>query len=403
MRKHSASLATGRLFFPRRYFTGEAATNAISLVTLASAAVASGFLGTCIGYVAATEIYKRELKKLMETHSLISERLTKETERRASCEGIRSQLEKEVIGLRGAQRAQDLDTGAFFKSLTVPQISGRWGELGLRRIVELSGMSSSVDFGEQVTVQDKDDGSHFRIDMVIKLHGKRYVIVDSKAPLNAFEESLSAKDEKEEHTKLKKYVQAIRKHVLELSKKKYWTHVDPSPEFVIAFLPCEAFFNTALKEDPTLIEYCLENKVILASPITLIALLKVIEFGWKQGDVTKNLDEIKSLMKEHYTRTVSFSEHLSSVGKSLDTAVRKYNDCVGSMEGRLLPSTRKMKELGSIQGDEIPVQRNIDREIRKMHMIDDGFHDDAVYEENDLPTVSSSIENTTTTTTKRET
>ena len=369
----------------RRHFMGESAGTA---VTLASAALASGFFGTCVGYVAATEMYKRELKKLMENHSLISERLTKETERRASCEGVRTQLEKEVVVLRGAQRAQDLDTGAFFKSLTVPQTSGRWGELALRRIVELSGLGSNVDFGEQVTVSDKDDGSQFRIDMVIKFHGKRYVIVDSKAPLNAFEESLTAKDEKEEHAKLKKYVQTIRKHVLELSKKKYWTHVDPSPEFVIAFLPCEAFFSVALKEDPTLIEYCLENKVILASPITLIALLKVIEFGWKQGDVTKNLDEIKGLMKEHYTRTVSFYEHFSSVGKSLDAAVRKYNDAVGSMEGRLLPSTRKMKELGSVQGEEIPVQRNIDREVRKMSIADDAANDDE--DEKDDSSLSSS-------------
>ena len=145
-----------------------------------------------------------------------------------------------------------------------------------------------------------------------------------------------------------------------------------------------------MKEDPTLIEYCLENKVILASPITLIALLKVIEFGWKQGDVTKNLDEIKTLMKEHYTRTVSFSEHFSSVGKALDTAVRKYNDAVGSMESRLLPSSRKMKELGSIQADEIPVQRTIDREVRrKTSMVDDAINAAADHDD-EIPSISSS-------------
>ena len=269
----------------------------------------------------ASTLYTQRLQQHMATHT---ERLAKETERRASSEGQLQRLDKELTALRAAQRVADMDTGAFLKSLTVPHTLGRWGELSLRRIVELSGMQQHVDFDEQITVLDKE-GDVFRVDMVVKMHSKRYIVVDSKVPLNAFEETLAAKDEKEERAKMKKYSAAIRKHVLELrslpplllsfkpyplslsttlnkvivplflgcSNKKYFNHFDPSPDFVVAFLPCEAFYSVALREDPGIIEYCLDKKVVLASPVTLIALLKVIEFGWRQGDLAENHEEVR--------------------------------------------------------------------------------------------------------------
>jgi DNA recombination protein RmuC len=209
------------------------------------------------------------------------------------------------------------------------------------------------------------DGDAYRADMVIHFHGKRYLVVDSKAPMAAFEETLLATSDKEEKAKLRKYSTAIRKHVGELSTKKYWSNLnEKSPEFVIAFLACEAFYSTALKEDPGLIEYCLEKKVVLASPVTLIALLKVIEFGWRQEVAEKNIDEIKSLMREQYSRTLLFSEHFSALGKSLQTAVKKYNDGVGSFESRLLSSTRKMKDIGGIVGDDIPENQPMNLSVR---------------------------------------
>jgi hypothetical protein len=182
------------------------------LVETYVAAGASLLFGSCGGYLLASTLYTQRLQQHMATHT---ERLAKETERRASSEGQLQRLDKELTALRAAQRVADMDTGAFLKSLTVPHTLGRWGELSLRRIVELSGMQQHVDFDEQITVLDKE-GDVFRVDMVVKMHSKRYIVVDSKVPLNAFEETLAAKDEKEERAKMKKYSAAIRKHVLEL-------------------------------------------------------------------------------------------------------------------------------------------------------------------------------------------
>lgn len=327
--------------------------------------------GIAIGYLMATNTYDERLQQYVETHNqklqttmdTYTIKLNKETELRCDAQGRLKGLESELDKLKSQQRVADTGAGSLLKALTVPNVSGRWGELSLRRIVELSGMMSYVDFAEQQTMEK--DGETYRADMVIHFHGKRYLVVDSKAPMAAFEETLLAGTEKEEKVKLRKYTNAIRKHVGELSTKKYWSSVNgTSPEFVVAFLASEAFYCTALKEDPDLIEYCLEKKVVLASPVTLIALLKVIEFGWRQEDAERNVEDIKNLMREQYSRTLAFSDHFSALGKGLQNAVKKYNDAVGSFESRLLPSTRKMKEMGAIVGEDIPESQPMSLPVR---------------------------------------
>ena len=236
------------------------------------------------------------------------------------------------------------ETGGLVNSLKQPQVKGKWGELTLRRAVELAGMSPHCDFEEQLSV-DTEEG-RLRPDLIVHLPGGTQIVVDAKVPLHAALKVVSAHSDAEYREALIQHAALVRNHINGLSSKEYWKQFEPTPEFVVLFVPGESFFSAALEQDRTLIEDAIEKRVVLASPTTLIALLRAIAYGWKQQLVAENAERIKDLGKELYDRVVKFAEHLSEIAKGLERASKAYNNAVASFDSRLIPSARKFKEMG---------------------------------------------------------
>lgn len=244
------------------------------------------------------------------------------------------------------------ETGSLVSSLKQPQVKGKWGELTLRRAVELAGMSPHCDFLEQQSV-DTEEG-RLRPDLIVHLPGATQIVIDAKVPLHAFLAAVSARSDSEYRDAMIQHASLVRDHINRLSLKEYWKQFEPTPEFVVLFVPGESFFSAALEEDRTLIEDAIDKRVVLASPTTLIALLRAIAYGWKEQLVTENAERIKDLGKELYDRVVKFAEHLSEIAKGLERANKAYNSAVASFDSRLIPSARKFKEMGAGSGAEIP-------------------------------------------------
>jgi len=277
-------------------------------------------------------------------------------------------VDGQVKSLAASELRLQSETEKLVQALRTPHVRGRWGEIQLRRVIELAGMVEHCDFIEQETFETEE--KRLRPDVIVKLPSHRTIVIDAKVPFEAFYQSLSASDEETRRARLAEHAKLVRNHISALSKKSYWDMFQPAPEFVLLFLPGETFYNAALEHDPKLIEDGVEQRVIIATPTTLIALLKAVSYGWRQERLTETAEAISQLGKELYDRVRRFALHFMNVGRGLERAIDAYNEGVGSFNTRVLVSTRKFKELGASTGEEVETIESIDKSARALQMDD---------------------------------
>ncbi len=259
------------------------------------------------------------------------------------------------------------ETGNLVKALRQPHVRGRWGEIQLRRVVEIAGMMRHCDFVEQESA-DSDDG-RLRPDLIVKLPGNRQIVVDSKAPISAYMEAHEATTDDLRKAKIQLHAQLMRRHLESLAKKSYWDQFQPTPEVVVMFIPGEAFYSAALEADPDLLDSGFGQNVIIASPASLMALLKAASYGWRQESIADNAREISQLGQELHSRLAVMVDHLSRLGKGLGTAMDSYNSAIASFESRVLVSARKFKDLGATsQEAEIFELRAVEGGVRRLQL-----------------------------------
>ncbi|MBI4311367.1 MAG: DNA recombination protein RmuC [Chloroflexi bacterium] len=281
-----------------------------------------------------------------------------EMERQTAYGGLKQQTESLAKGQASLER----ETHGLVQALRSPQVRGRWGELTLRRVAELAGMVPYCDFVEQASIQG--DGRDRRPDMVVSLPNDRRVAVDAKTPLSAYLDAQEAPSEGERAAALKRHARQVRERARELGSKAYWEGLGYSPEFVVLFLPGETFLNAALQEDPHLMEETMAGGVIIATPATLVSLLRAVAFGWRERQVEENARKISDLGREMYDRIITWTGHLKQVGDALEKAVKAHNDAVGSLEGRVLVSARRLKEMGAGGERDVPELGTVDVKAR---------------------------------------
>jgi DNA recombination protein RmuC len=258
-------------------------------------------------------------------------------------------LVREVTSLRQTQELARTETGNLVKALRRPNVRGLWGEMQLRRVVEMALMEKHCSFVEQET--HSHEGKTLRPDLIIRLPGGKQVIVDAKTPCAAYLDALEAPDETERATKLKDHARQVADKVNELASKEYAQGVDGALELVVLFLPAEAFLSAAFEQDPLLLEHAFRKNIILATPMTLMALLKTIAQGWKQNDIAQHAEEVASLASQLYERLCTLGERFGAMGAGLKKAVHAYNETVGCLESRVLPTARRFKELNTVKSD----------------------------------------------------
>lgn len=275
-----------------------------------------------------------------------------------------SGLTEQVKSLWETQKELRGETANLVRALRRPQVRGRWGEIQLRRVVEMAGMLEHCDFIEQQSI-DTDNG-RLRPDMVVHLPGHRTIAVDSKAPLEAYLEAIEAPDDETRAAKLREHARQVRNHISILGKKSYAEQLDRSPDFVVLFLPGEVFYLAALEHDPGLLEAGIKDKVLITAPTSLIALLRAAAYGWREEQLAENAQKISELGQDLYKRLATLGGHLSSIGNALDRCVKNYNEAVGSLERYVLPGARRFKELGAGTGAEIVELQPIDNVPRML-------------------------------------
>ncbi len=277
--------------------------------------------------------------------------------------GQHAQLAEQVKAMAETQGRLQFETTRLVRALRAPMVRGRWGEIQLRRVVEMAGMLAHCDFFEQRSAES--DEGRLRPDMIVQLPGGRQIVVDAKAPLAAYLDAHELEDENLRQVRLQEHAGQVRDHMTKLCSKAYWAQFQPAPEFVVMFLPGETFLSSALQYDSSLIEYGNEQRVIPTSPITLIALLRAVAYGWQQEAVAENARAISRLGSELHERLLTLVGHFESLKRGLDRAVEAYNAAVGSFEGRVLVSARRFKELGATSR-ELPVAGVIERAPRSL-------------------------------------
>lgn len=272
-------------------------------------------------------------------------------------------ISKHLESMTTTQQLLQNETRNLSQALRRPEVRGQWGELTLKRLVELAGMVSHCDFFEQQ--HTTTDAGAIRPDMIVRMPGDREIVVDVKTPLDAYLSAVEARDDKERDQFLNHHARKVRERVRELSSKAYWNQFDKSPDFVVLFIPGDQFLSAALDKNPDLLEYALQQKVILATPSSLIALLRAVAYGWNQQSVAENAEQIRVLGVDLYKRLMTFTNHLSKVGKQLSSSVDNYNSAVGSFERQVLSGARKFTEMGiAPPGKEVDTLAPIEKTIR---------------------------------------
>ncbi|MDP3371544.1 MAG: DNA recombination protein RmuC [Candidatus Paracaedibacteraceae bacterium] len=275
-------------------------------------------------------------------------------------------LRRQVIDLIATQKELRLETSNLVKALRSPTGRGQWGEMQLKRVVEMAGMLAHCDFVEQVSLAE----GRLRPDLIIRLPGKKTIVVDAKTPLMAYLEAFECSDDQKKAQLLQDHARHVRTHIRTLSQRNYFEQFDQSPEFVVMFIPGESIFGAALEADPSLIEYGVHERVIMATPTTLIALLRAVAYGWQQEAVADNARQIWQLGRDFFKRLSDFSTHLGRVGKHLSQSVGAYNDSIGTFEKRVLVSARKLKDLDpGLESSDIDIMP-LDIQTRSLELAD---------------------------------
>lgn len=312
------------------------------------------------------------VKPLRESLEKVDQRIN-ELERART--GAYHQLSEQVRQLNAVQQQLHAQTANLVQALRAPATRGRWGEIQLKRVVEMADMLKYCDFTEQASITTAD--GRLRPDMLVRLPNEKVIVVDAKVPLEAYLDAREAEDEQARNDHLRKHAQQIRAHVRKLGEKAYWEqfHAE-SPEFVVLFLPGEAFYSAALEADAQLIENAVQQRVLIATPMTLIALLKAVSFGWRQETIAREAHQISEAGSELYKRVRAFAEHFTGMRRGLERAVSSYNKAVGSLERSVLPSARRLRSLGAGTGEEIDAVEVINHQTRQLNAPDLVMHDE---------------------------
>jgi DNA recombination protein RmuC len=306
-----------------------------------------------------------EFRRLTEPIGKNLERIEKEVstmsrDRRSADGAVRTLLDEMKIGL-GDLGTQ---TGTLVKALRQPQTRGQWGEVQLKRCVEIAGMTEHVDFELQQTFNDGE--GILRPDAVVMLPAGRRVVIDSKVPLDAYLEVLEAEDDASRKGELIRHSRQVRDHITKLASKRYQDQFDSgeTPDFVVCFMPSEAALHAAFEAEPSLYDYALEQKILIATPTTLVGLLRTVELGWRQEQIAEQAQEIASASRELHSRMGAFLEHFAKAGRQLNSATKSFDDAVGSLESRIMPQLRRIEEMGAASGKELEEPHRVDRAVR---------------------------------------